>query len=465
MIGPGEEGTGSSETESGAGEPEPLPGPTRTPVPVVTLTLTAAMLAIWVVGQLAGAEPYDLRWALTRRVEGAADQWRLIGHAFFHADPFHLASNLIGLWLLGPPIERMAGARGLLALFGLGVVAGAIAFALYPGMEGVIGASNGVYAVQGAALVALARGWSALAGGTRIRLLFPLVGIPVLQLALVPLSGTYTVDLPLFQLHFWLESSFIDPATYSMHTAGLVTGIAAALWLVDPRPWQRAVRRPRATAVALLASAAAAAVALVVVDGPVPVAPEDLARCESGDKELCASLVETFRFYCEHGDAQSCHNVGVFVERGYVDPPDPPAAAVHYQRGCDGGNVGSCLNLGLLMAQGLVSVGDDVKARALLDRACLGGLPQGCNALGWLLVEGRGGAQDVARASAMFEHACDAGVAMACRNLGIVTLQSAGEDSKRRAVEIFQRACAAGDQVSCNMVVMHALGGTPEPTR
>lgn len=82
--------------------------------------------------------------------------WAFVTYAFLHADFLHVLGNLIILWVFGSSIEDRLGHIGYLMFFLAGsAAAGAlhVAFADAP----VIGASGGVAAVTGAALVLLPR--------------------------------------------------------------------------------------------------------------------------------------------------------------------------------------------------------------------------------------------------------------------------------------------------------------------
>lgn len=426
-------------------------GPASPEATRTTRWLVLLLIVVWLGGRLAGIDPYDPRWSLTASFGGWTDLWRLLGHSFLHANLFHLAGNAIALCMVGPPIERMVGARGLLALFLLGVLVAAIAFLLHEEdpASAAVGASGGTCAIQGAALVALASNWRALARSTRVRLLGTFI-IALVQLALIPVSGSYVLSLLFVHVRFELWSKFDPLVIHLMHGVSLLAGAGVALWLLRPRAWLGTIRRARATALTCAIALSAAVTAALAADLPAPVTNDELDACRSGNRVVCADLAERSRALCERGDAQSCHNLGVFTERGTTGPADKPSAALLYRRACDLGIPGACFNLANLILQGATTADRGV-ARTLFDRVCQSGLVEGCNGLGFALWAGADGPPDIERARRLFDSACRADLGLACRNLAILTMNQDKESGDKPAAELFKRACQLGDVDSCKM--------------
>jgi membrane associated rhomboid family serine protease len=92
--------------------------------------------------------------ALVLPPEGGAG-WRVIAAGFLHVNETHLAMNLLGLWVLGPLVERTSGPLGTLVGFVVSSV-GAYATALFFMHTDVhhhavaLGASAGVFGLVGA---------------------------------------------------------------------------------------------------------------------------------------------------------------------------------------------------------------------------------------------------------------------------------------------------------------------------
>ncbi|RDE10329.1 rhomboid family intramembrane serine protease [Pelagibacterium lacus] len=83
--------------------------------------------------------------------------WSGFTHAFLHVDYTHLIFNSAWLAIFGTPVARRYGAGGLLIVFLLGALAGALVQAavtvlIVPQFAVLIGASGGVSALTGAAM-------------------------------------------------------------------------------------------------------------------------------------------------------------------------------------------------------------------------------------------------------------------------------------------------------------------------
>lgn len=153
--------------------PNPSTAPRREPifnVPGVITALVGLMWAIHIASDLAlddyGMGNLRIWFAFIPDRFVAAEQWPggawpLIWtgftHAFLHVDYMHLAVNTAWLAVFGTPVARRYGASGMLTVFLLGALAGALvqAVALSLAMSQfaiLLGASGGVSALTGAAM-------------------------------------------------------------------------------------------------------------------------------------------------------------------------------------------------------------------------------------------------------------------------------------------------------------------------
>jgi membrane associated rhomboid family serine protease len=90
----------------------------------------------------AGATPASHIWQV----------WRLITFQFLHGDPFHLLFNMLGLYFLGPVLERSWGTKKFLTFY---LISGTVGGLLYVAADALnilgggtlIGASGGVLAL------------------------------------------------------------------------------------------------------------------------------------------------------------------------------------------------------------------------------------------------------------------------------------------------------------------------------
>ena len=80
--------------------------------------------------------------------------WTPVTHAFLHSGWEHVILNTIWFVIFATPVSHRYGGAKLLALFAIGAVAGAVAFAAttLPEFSLLIGASGGVSALTGAAI-------------------------------------------------------------------------------------------------------------------------------------------------------------------------------------------------------------------------------------------------------------------------------------------------------------------------
>jgi len=137
--------------------------------------------------------------------------WQFATYAFLHGNLFHLLMNLLGLFFLGPELERHLGIRPFLALLMFCAVLGGIGwFALiYPYAGICVGASGGIFGLIGA-----------FAG------LFPNRQITLLIFFILPVTMPAWLMGALFGL---LQLAYLfSPDTagiaYSAHLAGGIAG-------------------------------------------------------------------------------------------------------------------------------------------------------------------------------------------------------------------------------------------------
>jgi len=98
------------------------------------------------IGQLAGGSGLERVLRLSRESLADGQIWRLVTYAFLHGGVWHLAFNLLVLWMLVPGLAARVGEGRLAMIAGLAVIAGGLAhcaFSIVP----VIGISGAIYAV------------------------------------------------------------------------------------------------------------------------------------------------------------------------------------------------------------------------------------------------------------------------------------------------------------------------------
>ncbi|PUA81152.1 rhomboid family intramembrane serine protease [Nocardioides currus] len=86
-------------------------------------------------------------------VPGVADGavWQLVTSQFLHVEIWHIAGNMLALWMLGPQLEAALGRARFLALYLLSGLAGSVAVLWLSGESGLtLGASGAIYGLFGA---------------------------------------------------------------------------------------------------------------------------------------------------------------------------------------------------------------------------------------------------------------------------------------------------------------------------
>ncbi len=76
--------------------------------------------------------------------------WQLITYQFIHQGFWHLLSNMMGLYFLGPETERALGTNRFFALYFLSGVLGGLGWSLLSPYGSCVGASGAVFGILGA---------------------------------------------------------------------------------------------------------------------------------------------------------------------------------------------------------------------------------------------------------------------------------------------------------------------------
>jgi len=99
------------------------------------------------------------RWVLWPLGIAAFDQpWRLITSGFLHYGPFHLALNMLALWIIGRDLEPLLGRVRFTAVYLLSLLGGSVAVFLFGSLNAqTAGASGAVWGAMGAILVVVLR--------------------------------------------------------------------------------------------------------------------------------------------------------------------------------------------------------------------------------------------------------------------------------------------------------------------
>lgn len=188
--------------------------------------LVAANVIVFGIIALAGLESdhahetVDLiqqRWMLMPSFQ---EPWRLVTYAFLHdmRSMWHLAGNLMFLWVFGPNVEDRFGRLGYLVFYLLSAAAAGATHIVFSNGP-ALGASGAVAAVTGAYLVLFPR--------TQIRVLFIFFLIGIIHMSalwFVSIQILLNILKPLFRSN--------DSVAYAAHLGGYTFGITVALLLL-----------------------------------------------------------------------------------------------------------------------------------------------------------------------------------------------------------------------------------------
>lgn len=156
--------------------------------------------------------------------------WQFATYMFLHGDVFHLLLNMLGLFLMGPEIERTFGTRPFLAVYGISGLLGGVGWLglTYPQQGFCLGASGAIFGILGAFAV-----------------LFPRVEITMLVFFVLPVTMRAWVlvsTLALIQFLYLISPGTGGHIAYAAHLAGALAGAAYAYVALRPGPRTAPVR-------------------------------------------------------------------------------------------------------------------------------------------------------------------------------------------------------------------------------
>ncbi|HBX10125.1 MAG TPA: hypothetical protein DEG13_10145 [Candidatus Microthrix parvicella] len=120
---------------------------------IIGLNVVAFVASVIYSANLRGVEAWYVFADDTASV-AAGEWWRVITGAFLHDGPFHLAMNMLFIWVFGSALEARLGKVGLVALYMAGLLGGALGVVWLSNPLGVpVGASGAGFALMGALVV------------------------------------------------------------------------------------------------------------------------------------------------------------------------------------------------------------------------------------------------------------------------------------------------------------------------
>ena len=120
----------------------------------VTTTLVALNVALFVIDQTTGGKLTDQYAMSPDAIGNGGEWWRLASAAFLHAGILHLAMNMLALWSIGNPLERMLGANRFISVYALAALGGSITSYYFSSvMTQSVGASGAIFGLLTAFIV------------------------------------------------------------------------------------------------------------------------------------------------------------------------------------------------------------------------------------------------------------------------------------------------------------------------
>ncbi len=135
----------------------------RTIAPSATNVIISITLLVFLLQLLPGigdAVTRGLLYAPIYSTQIAPEPWRLVTVALVHSNsPFHIAFNMIALWMFGQQLESMLGKGRFVALYVLSAMGGSVAVLFIPYLTNgpVVGASGAIFGLLGAFFVIVRR--------------------------------------------------------------------------------------------------------------------------------------------------------------------------------------------------------------------------------------------------------------------------------------------------------------------
>ena len=185
--------------------------------PVISLSLIGINLAFFLVTAVQARSAMNLSFSrlyvqgsLIPAEVASGEYWRLVTAGFLHGSLIHIATNMISLYLLGMPLERMLGRGRFLTIYLLSLLGSSVSVMLFSApFTPTIGASGAIYGLMGALVVTFKR-----------------FGFDLRQLLVVVALNVYIT----FQ---------VPGISWQGHLGGLLVGAIVGAAMVYPPPAKR----------------------------------------------------------------------------------------------------------------------------------------------------------------------------------------------------------------------------------
>jgi TPR repeat protein len=163
-------------------------------------------------------------------------------------------------------------------------------------------------------------------------------------------------------------------------------------------------------------------------------------RCAPADSAECTTQ-------CEAGNAESCHNLAILVDRGKAGgPADRDKSTALYQKACEGGNSASCMSVAYRLDWKV----EPERVIGLLQKSCDGDDAMACRVLGDEFLRGERLGKDTGRGEQLLVRACSMAETFACGRLAWFLWT--GRNQAKQALEVVEADCTRGNGESCSIV-------------
>lgn len=124
--------------------------------PVVTYVLLAINIAAFLLALMGGVEVAAGQFGMRPAFIALDNEWyRFVTSAFLHWTILHIGFNMLVLFMIGPPLERLLGHTRFLVLYLLAAIGGSVAsYCFSPITTASVGASGAIFGLMAALIVA-----------------------------------------------------------------------------------------------------------------------------------------------------------------------------------------------------------------------------------------------------------------------------------------------------------------------
>ena len=210
---------------AGGGMRLSLPRPGRPVKVLLILNLAVFVLQMFLDRPRRYGDPGLMSLWFGATVGGYWQVWRYVTFQFLHADFWHIALNMLGLYMLGSPLETTWGPRRFLTFYLVCGVAAGVAYVVIAALFGgpawrpLIGASGGVFGIVLACAVLF----------PQFRLIFVIFPVPIRLAAAIIFGGMILLVLQSASAAIGGEPAAMGAAMSDV--AHLGGAAAAAVWI------------------------------------------------------------------------------------------------------------------------------------------------------------------------------------------------------------------------------------------